>query len=253
MSGFNPREIPQYRPRKDAVKAQDLNDIVRRLKRLEKLQVQWPLILSQDGNNPILTLDDLDSEEVGLYYNDGSSGQDCPPFGVLAVTGFYTTGNLNIVKAKRPSSTFYTDYIVDAGGGCEIGKVGKYQLKQEKVILYDSSATPAFDEWYGPKPDTFESFKWYHTFKILGIEDSDLKLARALYYPIHKVRGKTSGSSVAKGTNFTLQIYNGNDVSITGWTISVNNDYIAIPASVLWAHAVLIAGQWELAGLECSS
>ncbi len=250
MPGFNPRDIPEYRPRKDAVKARDLNDIVRRLKRLEHLNVQWPLVLDESGNNPTLGLDDEGSgENVGYYYNDGSF--DVTPYGVCAVTGFRDTSL--ILKAKRPSSTFYTDYIVDAGEGCEVGKIGKYQkvgAGGEVIVLYDSTATPAFDEWFGPKVDTFEIFKWYHTFKILGIEDSSQKLVRALYYPIHKIRGKTDGSSHAKGTDFTLNVYTGNDVDTT-WDVTVNNDYIDIAASVLWVHATLIAGKWELSGKQC--
>jgi hypothetical protein len=246
MPGYNPREIPEYIPRRDAVRAKDLNDIVRRLKRLEKLGVQWPLQLTNHANNPILSIDDDLEANYGTYYNDGS--HDATPFGILAVSGF--DEDLKIIKAKRPSSTFYPDYIVDAGEGCEVGKIGKYQLSPEKVFNYDAAATPAFDEWFGPKPDTFESFQYYHTFKVLGIEDSSQKLARGLYYPIHKIRGKTSGSSVAKGTNLTLNVYNGNDVDTT-WDVSVNNDYIAIEASALWVHATLIAGVWELSGKEC--
>jgi hypothetical protein len=247
MPGFNPRPIKPYVPKRDAVRAIDLNDIVKRLIRLEQMNVQWPLTLTNNGNNSIICLDDSLSGDFGYYYNDGS--HDVTPYGVLAVNGWHTTHN--IIKAKRPSSTFYTDYIVDAGDGCEVGKIGKFQKQEEKLVLYDSAATPANDEWFGPKPDTFEAFKWFHTFKILGIEDSDNKLARALYFPIHKIRGKTDGSSHAKGSDFTLNVYNGNDVDTT-WDVTINNNYIAIAASVLWAHAVKIAGVWELAGLECS-
>jgi hypothetical protein len=250
MPGFLPGDsFKEYRPKKDAVRANDLNEFNRRLRRLEHINVQWPLQLSNHPHNPVISLDDdYDGTNIGYYYNDGSF--DCPSYGVLAVSGWHSQ---KIIKAKRPSSTFYTDYIVDAGDGCEIGKIGKFQRQEEKIVLYDSTATPAFDEWFGPKVDTFEAFKWFHTFKILGIEDSDLKLVRALYYPIHKIRGKTDGNAVGKGTNFDLSVYTGNDIAISGWDVSINNDYIDIPAEVLWAHAVLIAGQWELAGLECSA
>lgn len=249
MPGYNPRRIPEYRPQKDAVKARDLNEIVKRIMRLEQMKAQWPLQITNHPNNPIFTLDDeLDGGEFGYYYNDSSTGQDCPPYGILAITDNYNDG---IIKAKRPSTTFQTDYIVDCGEGCVTGRIGKYQKQFEKVILYDGSV-PSSGDYYGPKPDTFGANQWYPTgFKILGIVDSDIGLAKALYYPIHKIRGKTDGSSHAKGTDFTLNVYTGNDVDTT-WDVTINNDYIDIEASVLWVHATLIAGKWELAGKECS-
>lgn len=105
-----------------------------------------------------------------------TSGEDCPPFGLLAVTGSEQRGDSSgkkrtVLLGTKPSTTFYREYVVNGPQKLRAGKTGKCYIGGPLWIAFDDAdGTPAAGEGWGPKPGQWEAAKGFPGITVEGIK-----------------------------------------------------------------------------------
>lgn len=107
-----------------------------------------------------------------------TSGEDCPPFGLLVVTGSEQRGDSDgkkrtILVGTKPSTTFYREYVVNGPQKLRAGKTGKCFVGGIIWIAFDDAdGTPANGEGWGPKPGQWTASKGFPGITCEGIKDA---------------------------------------------------------------------------------
>jgi hypothetical protein len=163
-----------------------------------------------------------------------------PAWGVMRIT---TDGTADYLAAAKPDATYRwiylingsTDVAVDGYGFGSFLTADQFSLTRG-FALYDTGATPAYGERWGPKADSW--LLWQHRpgFFVLGANTGTSTTSRTavIQLPPGEVRIKNddgSGTLAAGGTGRTFGIYGGTaGTSDTGLEVTINNG-----SSVAWA------------------
>lgn len=133
-------------------------------------------------------------EKCVPFRND--SGAEMPAYGVARITGSVTVNGEKILTATKPDTTFASEYIANGEEVVPDGKVGSGYLNNPPYLLYDSG-TPAWGEYWGPKPSQWTLSKGYPaTTRVRSLYDSTNKWIEGSFSPIVTVIGK-AGSDIA--------------------------------------------------------
>jgi hypothetical protein len=94
-----------------------------------------------------------------------SSGEACPAYGLLAITGSELRGGRQILLGAKPSTTFYRVYVVNGPTEIPAGAVGEaYFAAGPQWIKYDTG-TPSQRRRLGAEAwsmDRFQRLSWDH-------------------------------------------------------------------------------------------
>jgi hypothetical protein len=139
------------------------------------------------------------------------ASSDCPAFGIAAVVDITTIAGEDrpIILVDQPSTTFRRQYVVINQDGVKGGDIGACTFGPRVRVAYDSSATPSFDDGWGPKAGQWTITKNYPSaISIVGVSDSSAKNAFGVLSPINIVIGKLAGD-LAPNDHATVNIYGG--------------------------------------------
>lgn len=181
-----------------------------------------------------------------LRFRNDYSGT-VPAWGLMRVTGTTTIQREFFYTTNRPDATYRWLYIVNGPNDIATGKIGWCtRLFVEGHVLYDTGATPAYGERWGPKADSF--LLWQHRpgFFIMGGTTGSGATSRviALQIPPGEVRLQNdSGGAVAAGGSATLGIYGGAaGTTDTGLEVTVTNGSSTSWATTKYGWATADAG-----------
>jgi hypothetical protein len=179
-----------------------------------------------------------------------TSGSIVPAYGIIRLKGTTTAGAATVLDADQsgtPASTerFYFNSPFDV----PIGKYGTcFFANTPEWVLYDTAATPAVDEEWGPATGSFKIVTAGTGFGIVGGHDGTKVLAQAL------------GGASCDSQNCIIQVTStgsptgGNfdqdwDVSSTTTTLTFGyNNNAAAYAAILDNHANVASGDITVTG-----
>jgi hypothetical protein len=182
-----------------------------------------------------------------------------PAHGLLRVTGMVDVDGRCVYKTDKPDATYRRQYLVN--GPDEItyrsGSTGYgwgTWLWHADYVLYDTGATPAYGETWGPEPSSWTIKKDAPGFLIQGGNTGSGAASRTIAIqevPQH-VFGKAD-SAIANAASGTVRIYGGTQgsESDTGLTIASCYNYgpdIADEANV-WVG--WLGGKAYVQNMEC--
>jgi hypothetical protein len=181
-----------------------------------------------------------------------NASETVPRWGIMRVTG--ASANKYLTTAK-PDATYRWLYLVNVDSDVAAGKSGwaSYLTAQsfnfeDNYVLYDTGATPAYGEHWGPKSGEWKLFQHRPGFFILGGTTGSGSTARvvAIQLPPGEVRVKNddgSGSYAAGGTGRTFGIYGGTaGTTDTGLEVTLNNGSTTAWAADKYGWATADAG-----------
>jgi hypothetical protein len=187
------------------------------------------------------------------FRND--SGEAVPAYALLRVTGMASVEGKNIHTISKPDATYRLRYLVNGPVEWGIGKQGwGYWLWHADYVLYDTGATPAYGETWGPEPSSWTIKKDAPGFLIQGGNTGTGATSRTIAIqdvPQH-VFGKAD-AAIANAASGTVRIYGGTQGSETdtGLTIASCYNYgpdIADEANV-WVG--WLGGKAYVQNMEC--
>lgn len=152
------------------------------------------------------------------------ASSDCPAFGIAAVVDITTLAGDDrpIILIDQPSTTFRRQYVVINQDGVAANSYGACSFGPRVRVAYDSSATPAFDDGWGPKPGQWTITKIYPSaISIVGVADSAAKHAFGRLDVINLLLGKVITSAISAGGSGTMEIYTGDWATDTGVSLTV--------------------------------
>lgn len=181
------------------------------------------------------------------FLNDAS--ETVPAHGIIRVTGATLLGDQNLLLGDKPSTTLSRLYLVNDCLDVPQDEIGRAFLSLPKLALYDTAATPAYGEGWGPKPSEWKLFKGYPGFTILGNHASGSVLAEG--GRLDKLLGKTDAAH-AKAASGTVSVYIGTAGSESDSTINVTayNKFAAV-ATTKWVWVEWSNNSWYLTAAEC--
>jgi hypothetical protein len=145
-----------------------------------------------------------------------NASETVPRWGIMRVTG--ASANKYLTTAK-PDATYRWLYLVNVDSDVAAGKSGwaSYLTAQsfnfeDNYVLYDTGATPAYGEHWGPKSGEWKLFQHRPGFFILGGTTGSGSTARvvAIQMPPSEILiFNDSGSSKAAGASGTFSVYGG--------------------------------------------
>jgi hypothetical protein len=187
------------------------------------------------------------------FRND--SGEAVPANGLMRVTGMATIGDRAVHTTSKPDATYRLRYLVNGSVEIAIGARGwGYWLWHADYVLYDTGATPAYGETWGPEPSSWTIKKDAPGFLIQGGNTGSGATSRTIAIqdvPQH-VFGKAD-AAIANAASGTVRIYGGTQGSETdtGLTIASCYNYgpdIADEANV-WVG--WLGGKSYVQNMEC--
>ena len=194
------------------------------------------------------------------FRND--SGETCPGRSIVRITDVTTMGSElggdnddELYIIEKPNDDWHQCYGVTEANDVADDEFGLLTFSPVAIVAYDSGATPARGEGYGPKEGEWAVFKNYpQTCHVQGIFDATNKYMRCHFGPIMHFIGKTT-TAHAKGATEDIALYAGTPGSETDTGIivpQVLNRFIDLDDDV-WVQGGFFNGNPELTAGECSS
>ncbi len=185
-----------------------------------------------------------------------TSGEDCPAYGLLAITGAEIRGVRQILLGTKPSTTFYREYVVNGPTAIKAGKTGDcYFAAGPQWIKYDTG-TPANGEGWGPKPGQWTASKGFPGITVEGVKSASRTLLLGTLSPIDTLLGKTT-SAITGGTSTTTayQIWVGTSGSEAngGWTTVPGVISRVDIDSGKFVKLTFVNNGWIMEPLECNA
>jgi hypothetical protein len=145
------------------------------------------------------------------FRNDSS--ETVPAYAVMKMTGTAVVNGAYIFKADKPDTwgSQYSHYL-NGPFDVEDGAYGtSYIPTCPTWVKYDTGATPAVGEMWGPKNDEWELFQHVGGFQVVSTDTDDGKVL-VIQRPMLWFIGKTDASH-AKAASGTISIWSGGTIS----------------------------------------
>lgn len=260
---FNPKNFETYYPGKTPIRAVTLNDIVRRLKRIEKFSVVPPLELISCSDNDVLSIN-LPSEDHFYFQND--SGEEVPEFACMKIKGGEYVDNLPMLFCTKPDSdldiqyAFNTDCKVPAGssssprfGICTINK------KVFRARYDPNSSTPEKNQAWGVRPGQWELARGYPTLGIMLVPEKVNHFGWFNHRQLGMLPGRLLDPLSYRGQAIRVAIYsvlNGNtNLADTGMILKTSEWILkqGLPAPGVDKNCFIdySGGVWYIINVEC--
>lgn len=151
-------------------------------------------------------------ENVRWEHVKNTSGEVCPPFGLLAVTGSEMRGVTDkypVLLGAKPSTTFYQEYVVNGPTAIPAGGYGRATRGPGAIWIKYDTGTPANGEGWGPKPGQWTASKGFPGAVCEGIQSTSKTRMLGTLAPITVLLGKTTGAITANSASTSYQIWTG--------------------------------------------
>lgn len=159
-----------------------------------------------------------------------TSGEDCPPFGLLAVTGSEQRGDSSgkkrtVLLGTKPSTTFYREHVVNGPQKLRAGKTGKCYIGGPLWIAFDDAdGTPAAGEGWGPKPGQWDAALGYPGITVEGVKSAENTLLVGRLSLINTLLCKATAFLPDGPVSTNYQIWKGTIAS------GANSGYTTLPS-----------------------
>lgn len=170
------------------------------------------------------------------------SGETCPAFGILVITGTEMRGNefkRPVLIGNKPSTTFYREFVVNGPTPIPAGGYGRCTRGPGACSVKYDTGTPANGEGWGPKPGQWTASKGFPGISCEGIKSASRYLMLGTLSPIttllckataqnsagslatdtsdYKIYAGTAGSESDAGFTTQPAIYSRSDIMIDEW------------------------------------
>jgi hypothetical protein len=187
------------------------------------------------------------------FRND--SGEAVPGYGLMRPTGMASVDDLKIITTSKPDATYRRPYLVNGPDEVAIDSYGwGYWLWHADYVLYDTGATPAYGETWGPEPSSWTIKKDAPGFLIQGGNTGTGATSRTIAIqdvPQH-VFGKAD-AAIANAASGTVRIYGGTQGSETDTGLTIASCYNYGPdiadEAVVWVG--WLGGKAYVQNMEC--
>lgn len=132
------------------------------------------------------------------FKND--SGETVPAWGVMAVTGIEQYGDRIQYVIDKPDTTFRRMYLVNSSLDVADAEFGIAQPPGMTRVLYDTGATPAALEGWGPKPASWLVWQKYPETLLVAGEHDDEETLIGEWHSIDRFFGEAA-NAITKGTS----------------------------------------------------
>lgn len=172
-----------------------------------------------------------------------------PAYGVLRVTGMVEVDGRFIHKIEKPSTTFSRLYLVN--GPEDIAYVSGQTgygwgtwLWHADYVLYNTGATPAFGEFWGPTNATWTITQHRPGFLIMGGNTGTGTASRTIaIQSVPEIVFGKADAAIATGASGTVRVYGGTQGSESDTSLTIASCYNYGPdiadeanVSVGWMH-----------------
>ena len=185
------------------------------------------------------------------------SGETCPAFGILVITGTEMRGNefkRPVLIGNKPSTTFYREFVVNGPTPIPAGGYGRCTRGPGACSVKYDTGTPANGEGWGPKPGQWTASKGFPGITCEGIKDAARYILLGTLAPIGTLLGKTT-SAITGGTSTTTayQIWVGTSGSESngGWTTVPGAISRVDIGSGKFVKLTFVNNGWIMEPLEC--
>lgn len=181
-----------------------------------------------------------------------TASETAPAWGLMRITT--PTSGAEYLSCAKPDSTYRWLYMVNGPKDVAPSSYGYGHFLTAETfsfrrgyVLYDTGATPAYGEEWGPKDDSW--LLWQHRpgFLIIGATKGSGSAARLVALQQHpgEILVYNAGSAIAAAGSGTATLYGGTSGSESslGMTVTVRNRSSTSWASSKYGIADLINGQ----------
>jgi hypothetical protein len=165
-----------------------------------------------------------------------AAGEAIPAYGVMRVTTPTTVDGEMVFNVTKPDATYRWRYLIngpDAVDSTSGAKGWGTWIFDGDKVLYDTSATPALGERWGPKSGEWKLFQHRPGFLLDGRYNSTDGVLWAMQLPPGEVRVKNDdgGGALAADSSRTFGVYGGSaGTTDTGLEVTLTNG-----SSTSWA------------------
>lgn len=164
-------------------------------------------------------------DEIRWHAARLTGSEDCPPFGVLKITGAETVAGRTRYTVAKPDTTFERLYVVNGPAtfkaGADYGGSVTFDIA---YALCDSSVSPLYGESWGAKHSQWKLFQHRPGFFMLGNYQGtgDEQRAQVRQQEVLQLRGVLDGT-LSEGGSATMSIYFRDGAT---WTDSTMNQTV---------------------------
>lgn len=189
------------------------------------------------------------------YRND--AGETIPAYGLMRVAGMVEVDGEQLFKVVKPNSTFGRLYLVNGPDEVTVATLYGWGtwLWHADYVLYNTAATPAFGESWGPTNDTWTITQHRPGFLIQGGNTGTGAASRVIaMQSVPEIVFGKADAAIAHGASGTVRVYGGaTQGSETDTSLTIASCYNYGPdiadeanVSVGWMH-----GKPYVALMEC--
>ena len=186
-----------------------------------------------------------------------TSGEVCPAFGLLAVTGTEMRGDTYkrpVITCTKPSTTFYIEYMVNGPTAIPAGGYGRATRDASTIWIKYDSGTPANGEGWGPKPGQWTASKGFPGILVKGIQSSTNTRLLGTLAPITKIIGKLAEACSVGETDVDVDIWS--DTGDTTMNLNANDWLMKSGATDIASGKKVVCefinGKWYITEAECA-
>jgi len=182
------------------------------------------------------------------------SGETCPAYGVMRVTGYDTDDEL--ITIAKPNSTFQRHVLVNLGEAVANNATGNGTwLDESGKVLTESAAAPG--ETWGPKSGQWSLAKDRPGFEIVGPVTGEEYQAIARQQIVNRVFAKTYGDAIEQGDTVTCKVYflTAGALVDSSMTLTVRDVFMNLDEEIeedtkIWAE--WYCSEWVVAQAYCA-
>jgi hypothetical protein len=188
---------------------------------------------------------------------------ECPPWGVLMVTESTTPGaGRNALSVKRPDTTTglggLATFVLNGPTALAANAYGSCTFDSPAFAVYNTGATPAVGETWGPKPSQFTLEQDYPGFRILGGNTGTgaTSRTRVVIEEVTVLHG-VMDEAIGVGEEKTMSIWADASASPADTTVNleVRDRFLKAGADDIASGKKVVAtrinGVWYLTSAEC--
>ena len=148
-------------------------------------------------------------DEIRWHAARLTGSEDCPPYGILKITGAETVAGRTRYTLEKPDGEFQRLYVINGPATLKAGDGYTGSVTFEiAYALCDSSVSPLYGQEWGAKPDSWKLWQGRPGFFMLGNYQGDgaTQRAQVRQQEVREVWGELT-STLSKDSSATFTIY----------------------------------------------
>lgn len=200
-------------------------------------------------------------DEIRWHAARLTGSEDCPPYGILKITGAETVAGRTRYTLEKPDGEFQRLYVINGPATLKAGTDYTGSVTFEiAYALCDSSASPVYGESWGAKPSSWKLWQHRPGFFMLGNYQGsgDTQRAQVRQQEVLEIWGTLDGA-LAQGSsqNMIVKTRDGNAWTTSGFEVTVRDNLLKSGADAIQTGKKVVASwygdAWWVTSAECNT